>query len=119
MQRHIGRHATKARFHLQVFSIPAFRPVASYTMTRTSRAAYPRALDRDRSQSRTGLPRTLRKCGAGSHNWGSLADEGDLEAAALADEKREIEELKSRLGEIPEGVHSCSHRLMNATHSII
>jgi len=55
-------------------------------MTRTERAAYPRALNRDRSESRNGLDASLRKGGAGSHNWGSIADEQRLEDDALGDE---------------------------------
>ncbi|KAF8152972.1 hypothetical protein B0H34DRAFT_721666 [Crassisporium funariophilum] len=55
-------------------------------MTRTARATYPRAVIKDRSESRTGLESGLRKSGAGHHNWGSLADEQQLESAALEDE---------------------------------
>ncbi|KXN80694.1 hypothetical protein AN958_08362 [Leucoagaricus sp. SymC.cos] len=58
-------------------------------MTRTERAAYPRAVNRDRSESRTGLDPSLRKGGAGNHNWGSLADERRLEDTALDDEEYE------------------------------
>lgn len=52
-------------------------------MTRTARAAYPRAVIKDRSESRTGLDSSIRKSGAGHHNWGSLADE--LHLAAIGD----------------------------------
>lgn len=55
-------------------------------MTRTERAAYPRAVNRDRSESRTGLDNSLRKGGAGGHNWGSLNDEQYLESSAIDDE---------------------------------
>ncbi|KAI9567753.1 hypothetical protein HD554DRAFT_2106555 [Boletus coccyginus] len=54
-------------------------------MTRTERAAFPRALMRDRSESKSGLDKSLRKGGGGHHNWGSIADESYLEAAALED----------------------------------
>ncbi|KAG8216108.1 hypothetical protein J3R82DRAFT_8111 [Butyriboletus roseoflavus] len=56
-------------------------------MTRTARSTFPRALIRDRSESKSGLDKSLRKGGGGHHNWGSIADEGYLEAAALEDEQ--------------------------------
>ena len=59
-------------------------------MTRTERAAYPRALVRDRSQSKSGLDNSIRKGGSGRHNWGSLDDERQLEAAALEDGASEL-----------------------------
>lgn len=55
-------------------------------MTRTERAAFPRALFRDRSESKSGLDKSLRKSGGGNHNWGSIHNEGYLESAALEDE---------------------------------
>jgi hypothetical protein len=58
-------------------------------MTRTSRAAYPRAINKDRSKSRSGLDPNVRKGGAGYHNWGSIADEAFLEAAAIVDEQQD------------------------------
>jgi hypothetical protein len=58
-------------------------------MTRTARAAYPRAVNKDRSASRNGLDPSIRKGGAGHHNWGSLADEYSLEEAAIGDEHME------------------------------
>jgi hypothetical protein len=58
-------------------------------MTRTARAAYPRAVLRDRSESRSGLDSSIRKDGAGQHNWGSIADERQLEFEAIEDEMRE------------------------------
>jgi len=60
-------------------------------MTRTARAAYPRAVIKDRSESRTGLDPSIRKSGAGPHNWGSIAEELHLEMAAIGDEERETE----------------------------
>ena len=66
-------------------------------MTRTARAAYPRAVIKDRSESRSGLDSSLRKAGAGHHNWGSLADEQQLEYAALNDRTFDEEELSEAL----------------------
>jgi hypothetical protein len=65
-------------------------------MTRTERSAFPRAVIKDRSESRSGLNKALRKNGGGQHNWGSLADEGALEYTAIADE-----ELESSFKESP------------------
>jgi len=48
-------------------------------MTRTARAIYPRAVTRDRSQSKSGLDAAMKKGGAGQHAWGSLDHEFDLE----------------------------------------
>ncbi|KAE9410066.1 hypothetical protein BT96DRAFT_931535 [Gymnopus androsaceus JB14] len=45
-------------------------------MTRTARATYPRAALKDRSQSRSGLDKSLKKNGAGKGNWGTLGDVG-------------------------------------------
>lgn len=59
-------------------------------MTRTARATFPRALIRDCSESKSGLDKSLRKGGGGRHNWGSIADEGYLEAAALDDEQQPL-----------------------------
>ncbi|KAH7883191.1 hypothetical protein F5I97DRAFT_1902855 [Phlebopus sp. FC_14] len=59
-------------------------------MTRTERSVFPRALVRDRSESKSGYDKSLRKNGGGHHNWGSLADESYLEAAAIEDEERDL-----------------------------
>jgi len=59
-------------------------------MTRTERATFPRALLRDRSESKSGLDKSLRKGGSGHHNWGSVRDESYLEAAALEDEQQAL-----------------------------
>lgn len=67
-------------------------------MTRTERAAYPRALVRDRSQSKSGLDNHIRKGGGGRHNWGSIANEGQLETAALDDEALELDEVEATDG---------------------
>ncbi|KAJ3864230.1 hypothetical protein EV359DRAFT_64197 [Lentinula novae-zelandiae] len=51
-------------------------------MTRTARAAFPRAIIKDRSQSRSGFTKEMKKGGAGSHNWGKLGEienENELE----------------------------------------
>lgn len=69
-------------------------------MTRTERASYPRAINKDRSESKNAMDKSLPKHGAGPHNWGSYEDELDLETAADYDEE---EELKT------EGDSSC-HR---------
>ncbi|EEB93603.1 hypothetical protein MPER_07712, partial [Moniliophthora perniciosa FA553] len=61
-------------------------------MTRTERSAYPRAVLRDRSLSRSGLEKGFRKEGGGAHNWGRLDDELEHEFAALDDENLEHEE---------------------------
>ncbi|KAF8065019.1 hypothetical protein FPV67DRAFT_1450852 [Lyophyllum atratum] len=56
-------------------------------MTRTARATYPRALNKDRSESKTGHDKSIRKGGAGPYSWGSLDSEVDHEMAALDDER--------------------------------
>ena len=61
-------------------------------MTRTERATSPRAIIKDRSESRSGMDKHTPKGGAGQHNWGSLMRERDLEEAALYDEEIEEEE---------------------------
>jgi len=61
-------------------------------MTRTARSAFPRALVKDRSESKSGHrdDKHVRKDGAGPHGWGSLADEKALEEAAFNDEQLEF-----------------------------
>jgi hypothetical protein len=61
-------------------------------MTRTARAAFPRAIFKDRSESKSGHrdDKHVRKDGAGAHSWGSIADEKALEDAALNDEQLEF-----------------------------
>lgn len=59
-------------------------------MTRTERATYPRAAMRDRSLSKSGLENHIRKGGGGHHNWGRLAEEEYLEAAAREDNAHEF-----------------------------
>lgn len=59
-------------------------------MTRTARASFPRAIVKDRSESKSGHDKRLRKDGGGPHGWGRLSDESKLEAAALYDEQLEF-----------------------------
>ena len=49
---------------------------------------------KDHSESRSGLDSSLRKGGAGGHNWGSLTDERQLETAGFEDENVELEEAR-------------------------
>lgn len=60
-------------------------------MTRTERATSLRAILKDRSESKTGIDKHMPKNGAGTHNWGSLMDERELEEAAVYDEERDRE----------------------------
>lgn len=60
-------------------------------MTRTERATSPRAIIKDRSESKTGIDKRTPKGGAGTHNWGSLMDERNLEDAAAYDQERETD----------------------------
>ncbi|KAG6861151.1 hypothetical protein C0995_003419 [Termitomyces sp. Mi166 len=60
-------------------------------MTRTARSSFPRAINRDRSESKSGLDKSIRKNGAGAHSWGSIADEREHELAALDDEEYDLE----------------------------
>ncbi|KAF8496309.1 hypothetical protein JB92DRAFT_3126148 [Gautieria morchelliformis] len=70
-------------------------------MTRTERSFSPRAVIRDRSESKSGLDKSSRKGGAGAHNWGSYADEQDHEYRALEDYEDEglaaAEDVKEEL----------------------
>ncbi|KAI0049488.1 hypothetical protein FA95DRAFT_1581710 [Auriscalpium vulgare] len=59
-------------------------------MTRTERSTSPRALLKDRSEARNGYDNSLRKGGAGAHNWGSLEDEARYENEGLADEEADF-----------------------------
>ena len=77
------------------------------TMTRTARAAYPRAVNKDRSESRSGLDTSMRKSGAGHHNWGSIADEQQLEAAALEDEGVSYDDNNPTANDMTASISSC------------
>ena len=61
-------------------------------MTRTERASFPRAIIKDRAESKSGMDKSTPKQGAGTHNWGSLIDERELEEAADLDEERDLED---------------------------
>lgn len=61
-------------------------------MTRTARAAYPSAVNKDRSEAKNGMDKHIPKGGAGPHNWGRLEDEYELESAALDDEQADFED---------------------------
>ncbi|KAF9076911.1 hypothetical protein BDP27DRAFT_1414046 [Rhodocollybia butyracea] len=43
-------------------------------MTRTARSTYPKAALKDRSLSRSGMDKSLKKDGAGKGNWGKLGE---------------------------------------------
>lgn len=73
-------------------------------MTRTERATSPRAIIKDRSESKSGIDKRTPKNGGGPHNWGRLEDEHDLEEAALYDEERDFDE---------EGTHHDHHPVWN------
>jgi len=55
-------------------------------MTRTERSSHPRALNKDRSENKSGLKSGLRKSGAGAHNWGAYDDELEHEQDLLDQE---------------------------------
>ena len=65
-------------------------------MTRTERATSPRAILKDRSESKSGMDKHTPKGGAGTHNWGSLMNERDLEDAAFYDQDEEAEGARHR-----------------------
>ncbi|KAI0088374.1 hypothetical protein BDY19DRAFT_950596 [Irpex rosettiformis] len=66
-------------------------------MTRTERATSPRAMLKDRSESKTGIDKHTPKGGAGTHNWGSLKDERDIEEEAIYDEEQDIEKSEANV----------------------
>ncbi|CCL98260.1 uncharacterized protein FIBRA_00254 [Fibroporia radiculosa] len=68
-------------------------------MTRTERAAYPRAIIKDRSEAKNAMNKRTPKSGAGGHNWGDLQHERDFEEAGMLDEEaepRDTEVVRSR-----------------------
>jgi len=77
-------------------------------MTRTERSLSPRAIIKDRSESKSGMDKALRKGGAGGHNWGSVNEEYLLEAEALDDERQEPVAKKEEPAEKPELVRRSS-----------
>ncbi|EIW53245.1 uncharacterized protein TRAVEDRAFT_60776 [Trametes versicolor FP-101664 SS1] len=66
-------------------------------MTRTARAAYPSAVNKDRSEAKNGMDKHIPKGGAGPHNWGRLEDEYELESAALDDEQADFEDTTGQV----------------------
>ncbi|KAJ3741459.1 hypothetical protein DFH05DRAFT_1559288 [Lentinula detonsa] len=66
-------------------------------MTRTARAAFPRAIIKDRSQSRSGLGKVMKKEGAGSHNWGKLGEIEPVGSELDYDSEGELTMLRSSL----------------------
>lgn len=69
-------------------------------MTRTERSLSPRAIIKDRSESKSGMDKALRKGGAGSHNWGNIDQEYYLEA--IDDEQESV----ANKGEYPATLHT-------------
>ncbi|KAJ8521593.1 hypothetical protein ONZ45_g1777 [Pleurotus djamor] len=84
--------------HQHQHNHPHFHPflIVPHIMTRTERSVNPRAVIRDRSESKSGLDKSMPKNGAGTHNWGSFADERELEDAALADEQQDLGNARSK-----------------------
>lgn len=60
-------------------------------MTRTDRASSPRAQQHDRSENKGGVDTSIRKGGAGAHNWGSVDEEARYEQQGLEDERIDIQ----------------------------
>ena len=60
-------------------------------MTRTARASYPNAINKDRSEAKNGMDKHIPKRGAGPYNWGSLEDELEIETAAFEEEQAELD----------------------------
>jgi len=63
-------------------------------MTRTERSFYPRAVMKDRSESRNTMDKSLKKGGAGAHGWGALSDEAMNEFRALEDEDLTLSDVE-------------------------
>jgi len=88
-------------------------------MTRTARAAFPRAILKDRSESKSGHrdDKHVRKDGAGAHGWGSLADEKAHEDAGLRDEQLEFyEELDHEANSKPGASDTSESHDLLVTH---
>ena len=60
-------------------------------MTRTARSSSIKAIIKDRSESRNNRDNSLRKGGAGHHNWGSMADEARFEDEVYEEDLNELE----------------------------
>jgi hypothetical protein len=67
-------------------------------MTRTARSSSLRAILKDRSESKSGHDKSIRKNGAGPHSWGDLAHEADLVFAAMEDERFEYDKELAKAG---------------------
>ncbi|KAH7316398.1 hypothetical protein B0J17DRAFT_349731 [Rhizoctonia solani] len=63
-------------------------------MTRTERATYPRAVNKDRSEARNGMDKSMKKGGAAG-GWGTLEDE----IAVGHDEYNEREEARDEVND--------------------
>ncbi|KAI0940056.1 hypothetical protein AcV5_001264 [Taiwanofungus camphoratus] len=88
-------------------------------MTRTERAAYPRAIVKDRAESKSGMNKHIPKNGAGLHNWGALMSERDYEDAAEYDEEREFEDAGVNRCRSPPASPVVEHRTNSLTEEDI
>jgi len=61
-------------------------------MTRTERSTHPRAIIRDRSESKSGLDKRVQKNGGGAHSWGALADDVEWANEMLDDADAALED---------------------------
>lgn len=86
-------------------------------MTRTARSLHPRAMVRDRSESKSGHDKHIRKDGGGPHGWGRLTDEKDLESAAMEDEQLEFNEENNVQCEYL--INSNTHLIMMGTSQLV
>ncbi|KZV67710.1 hypothetical protein PENSPDRAFT_46398 [Peniophora sp. CONT] len=73
-------------------------------MTRTERASSPKAQQHDRSENKGGIDSSIRKGGAGAHNWGSIDDEARYEQEGLEDERLDIQAAAAEGDEISPNV---------------
>lgn len=75
----------------RIASLPHTTTITSKypNMTRTARSSSLKALVKDRSESRNNRDQSLRKGGAGQHNWGAMRDERDFE---VDDDHSDIDE---------------------------
>jgi len=68
-------------------------------MTGTKRATNPRALIRDRSNSKSGMDKSMRKAGGGAHNWGNMEDQ--IEAEMYDDGEEDSLEDAAKSASVP------------------
>ncbi|KAG8698402.1 hypothetical protein FRC09_007251 [Ceratobasidium sp. 395] len=66
-------------------------------MTRTERAVHPRALAKDRSESRSGYDKSVKKGGAGG--WGTLDDDIAIQQEDYDIHEREKEEARDEVND--------------------